>query len=253
METGNDNLYYVGVRFSDSQTEYSYICTDLSVKVGDQVIVPVYNGEELQATVIAAQFYSPDEVPYPVGKTKKVIRKVEPEQEKTAEEKPVSVVEKEKAVQPDKKQKTVTSITKNKKHTTSSSDIIAIVLTLILAVPLCTVILSFPMCVPLVLLGWNGSDGSGWLPIVFALPISIYVCIHMLNKAEPGGSTRRGIRGTYYNDSGSSEDAGGGWYPGCHEDKALSSTDRLFDFNGDGHLNAFERSERYDFFFGDDE
>ena len=249
-ETRKDKLYFVGVRFIHGYNVFPYICTDLSVKVGDQVIVPVYSGEELKATVVTAQFCYPDEVPHPFKTMLTVIRKVEPEKEKTLEGKPVSVVAKEKATQPEKKQGDVTNLTKKKKRSVSASDVIATIFTLMLAIPFYTVIFSFLVCIPLAVLGLNISDGGGWLPIIIAFPIAIYACIRSLKKQGPSGSTQRG---TYYKNSNSSNEAGGGWYPGCPEDSILSSTDSLFDYDGDGHLDAFESSSRYDAFFGDDE
>jgi hypothetical protein len=67
---------YCGVEFSESGQIYHYRTTDLRIVVGDRVIVPV--GEEnyeREVTVRSIEFCRWDDTPYPLEKTKQIIRK----------------------------------------------------------------------------------------------------------------------------------------------------------------------------------
>lgn len=65
---------YVSVCFRPGAQSYSYRTTDSSVKVGDMVVVPAGH-EEKVGSVTAVEKYKKSNVPYPVEKTKLVIRK----------------------------------------------------------------------------------------------------------------------------------------------------------------------------------
>ncbi|MEA5069429.1 MAG: hypothetical protein VB067_10600, partial [Christensenellaceae bacterium] len=66
---------YCGVEFSDGGKVYHYRTTDLRIDVGDEVIVPVgENNHELKATVETVEFCRWDDTPYPLEKTKEIIR-----------------------------------------------------------------------------------------------------------------------------------------------------------------------------------
>ena len=221
METENGKLYYVGVQFDNSRVTYSYICDDLTVKAGDRVIVPVSENQEIKATVITARLYSLNEVPYPFEKTKRVIRK-----------------QADSAVQ-----------AKKKANSRKKKELITNIIAVILATPIYTLIFGFIIALIMLVMGWRIVEGLWWIPFLIAFPIAVGAGIYHCNRTP----TRAIRRGTYYKNSKSSDDTGGGWYPGCPEDEVLSSTDSLFDFNNDGHLDEFESSTRYDSFFGDDE
>jgi len=66
---------YCGVEFSESGRIYHYRTTDVRIKVGDTVIVPVGNDNyEKEATVNSIEFCRWDNTPYPLEKTKEIIR-----------------------------------------------------------------------------------------------------------------------------------------------------------------------------------
>ena len=67
---------YCGVRFENSYKIYHYISDDRSVKIGDYVIVPVGSeNKESIAQVAESKSYDILHAPYPVEKTKHIIRK----------------------------------------------------------------------------------------------------------------------------------------------------------------------------------
>lgn len=72
-----EKLLYAKVKLGDSSFGYSYRCNDQSIKAGDKVIVPVGDKQEITGTVISVDFYARDQVPYPIEKTKFIIRKAE--------------------------------------------------------------------------------------------------------------------------------------------------------------------------------
>lgn len=71
---GFGNYTYVFVCFRPGAQSYSYRTNDSSIKVGDLVIVPAGNEEKI-GYVTSVQKYKRSDVPYPVEKTKLVIRK----------------------------------------------------------------------------------------------------------------------------------------------------------------------------------
>ncbi len=251
IETGNDKLYYVGVQFNSNSYKYSYICADLSVKPGDQVIVPVFGGKELRATVVTAQFYSLSEVPYPIEKTKRVVRKVEHEVVETAEGKPdfVLAAENVQMKQQEKEHEKTTAHDKKIRHSKTGETIINII-AILLATPIYALIIGFFFVMVFSMLGWKTADGGVWMPFLLAVPFAFGVSVyHAFNHP----ATRGTKRGTYYKNSRSSNEGTDGWYPGCPEEGMFSSMDNMFDYDGDGHLDEFESSSKYDSFFGDDE
>lgn len=69
---------YCGVEFSDGGKIYHYRTTDLRIEVGDEVIVPVgENNYEREATIKTVEFCRWDDTPYPLEKTKEIIRMVD--------------------------------------------------------------------------------------------------------------------------------------------------------------------------------
>mgnify|MGYP002558774052 CR=1 FL=1 len=67
---------YCGVVFDDNTLVFHYIANDENIRPGDAVIVPVgINNEEKEATVVSVGEYLSNAVPYPIAKTKEVIRK----------------------------------------------------------------------------------------------------------------------------------------------------------------------------------
>ena len=78
VETQEDeSIYtYCGVSFGHSTHPYSYRTEDTTIKVGDTVIVPVgENEDEVKGKIVFVGQYAGGAVPYPVEKTKFVIRK----------------------------------------------------------------------------------------------------------------------------------------------------------------------------------
>jgi ADP-ribosylglycohydrolase len=67
---------YCGVKFSNSGGIYHYRTTDLRIDVGDIVIVPVGDdNHEQEVTVKTVDYCRWDDTPYPLEKTKQIIRK----------------------------------------------------------------------------------------------------------------------------------------------------------------------------------
>ena len=72
------DIIYCGVEFSEFGYTYHYITDDDSIEVGDKVIVPVGNdNREMKGYVSEKQYCTKDDVPYPLSKVKKIIRKIE--------------------------------------------------------------------------------------------------------------------------------------------------------------------------------
>ena len=69
-----DDYIYCSVRFKHGYKEYYYICDDFKVDVGDFVVVPGSNGQETVGQVINVEYFQEEEVPYPIEKTKHIIR-----------------------------------------------------------------------------------------------------------------------------------------------------------------------------------
>lgn len=78
LESEKDEIIYIycGVRFSNRI--YHYRTNDETIQVGDSVIVPAgWEKEEKLAKVVSVGKYARIAVPFPVEKTKFILRKVE--------------------------------------------------------------------------------------------------------------------------------------------------------------------------------
>ncbi len=72
----NREFIYCGVMFDYQDRIYQYRTDDKTIRPGDKVVVPVgEDNEEKTARVISVDVYRSNSVPYPVHKTKKIIRK----------------------------------------------------------------------------------------------------------------------------------------------------------------------------------
>lgn len=256
MKTENNMLYYVNIQFDGSNRLYSYISHDLSVKVGDEVLVPVYDNETRNGIVISAGLYSVDDAPYPIEKTKTVIRKMITDEQKELFQRlafDLNAVKKQRLI--DEANETISvseEVNENneqKPKETQSVDIIAGIFTTVIATPILTLIFGFIIAIILLFLGWEDDDDL-WLPFVLAVPVAIGFCIYAIMNPAPVQS-KKSVK---YHPKGSNGNSfGGGWTPGCPEEKMFSSTDSAFDFDGDGHLNSIESDTKFGIFFGDDE
>ena len=75
----DDKIYtFCGVAFPHAQRPYSYRTEDTTIKVGDLVLVPV-GDKETTGTVVSVGQYMRIAAPYPVDKTKFIIRKIDGE------------------------------------------------------------------------------------------------------------------------------------------------------------------------------
>ena len=256
MKTDDQFYYYVSVQFKENNASYSYICPDLSVKVGDEVLVPVYENKEMIGKVVSAMFCTADDAPYPIEKTNTVIRKIITDEQKELFQRlafDLNAVKKQRLI--DKANETISvseEVNENneqKRKETQSVDIIAGVFTTVIATPILTLIFSFIIAIILLFLGWEADDDI-WLPFLLAVPGSIAFCIYAIMNPAPMQS-KKSVK---YHPKGSSGNSfGGGWTPGCPEEKMFSFMDDAFDFDGDGHLNSVESDAKFDIFFGDDE
>ena len=68
---------FVTVSFGSEKT-YSYL-TEIEILVGDKVLVPVGNSNELKEVVVVSvqKYYKNERPPYPLDKVKKVVKKVD--------------------------------------------------------------------------------------------------------------------------------------------------------------------------------
>lgn len=89
LDNLNDDYFYLSVRYADLNNEpcydcydkcYNYLSDDKSVKEGDIVLVNC-SGMDTIAKVISAKYYKGFEVPFPVSKTKHIIKKIQNEEE----------------------------------------------------------------------------------------------------------------------------------------------------------------------------
>ena len=72
----NTEYIYCGVAFPYSERFYLYRTDDKTIRPGDRVIVPIgEDNEEKSAQVVSVDVYRYNDVPYPVHKTKVIIRK----------------------------------------------------------------------------------------------------------------------------------------------------------------------------------
>lgn len=67
---------YCSVVFEEGQKSYYYLTEDDSIKIGDFVLVPVgKDNREVVVEVVNIEYFSEDNVPLPIEKTKRIIRK----------------------------------------------------------------------------------------------------------------------------------------------------------------------------------
>lgn len=67
---------YCSVKFGSGYKSYYYIADDDSIEVGDYVVVPVGNDHHRSvAEVVKVEFFAEEDVPFPIEKTKHIIRK----------------------------------------------------------------------------------------------------------------------------------------------------------------------------------
>lgn len=247
-------FYYIGVRFDERAMAYSYLCQDLSVRVGDDVLVPVYDAEERIGKVVTAAFYSVDDVPYPLEKTKSVIRKIPSEETEAEIEELVSALNTLKTARIQNDSDDTAPVSEKPSpdpskdtHVSSHTDTVANILTVFIITPILTLIFGLILAFILILLGWEADNGI-WAPFALALPIAIAFCIYAIESPTPPQSTKPVKRHSHSGTGGS-----GVWLPGCPEEELFSSMDDAFDFDGDGHLDDVESSTKCDIFFGDDD
>jgi len=66
-----------GVFFEGGYKEYNYLTDDESIQVGDEVEIPVgVDNHVVKAKIADVNYYYKEEAPYPIEKTKKILRKV---------------------------------------------------------------------------------------------------------------------------------------------------------------------------------
>ena len=67
---------YCSVVFEEGQKSYYYLTEDDSIKIGDFVLVPAgKDNREVVVEVVNIEYFSEDNVPLPIEKTKRIIRK----------------------------------------------------------------------------------------------------------------------------------------------------------------------------------
>lgn len=252
MRTDERIYYYVGVGFENSTVIYSYLCNDLTVKIGDYVLVPISDNYETTGHVVSAVFCIADETSCPPGKTKTVIRKVIQFAPKPEEREPAAVLNpgKEKKAEEARVSSSAAVLkTKEPGKETKRIDVVSSVITGLIFTPITTFVFGVFLSFIFIVFGWDAGESS-FLPFVIAFPIAVSVCVYTITHPKTPSQIYQKSRS--HGGSGGKE-SGGGWFPGCPEDQLLSSTDKDFDFNGDGHLDSAESSIRYYAFFGDDE
>lgn len=74
---GAAEYIYCSVEFTPGAKRYHYRTEDRSLKLGDRIIVPVgENGSESVAVIKGIEYFTADRLPYPLDKTKAIIRKL---------------------------------------------------------------------------------------------------------------------------------------------------------------------------------
>lgn len=77
QERKPDEVIYCMVSFNKGGINYSYLTDDESISVGNRVVVPVGDDNtERIGFVDAVNFYLPENVPYPLDKVKKIVRRI---------------------------------------------------------------------------------------------------------------------------------------------------------------------------------
>jgi len=76
LKRRKDDIIYCSVIFEDGSRSYYYIADDDSIEVGDFVLVPAGTDNHLAiVNVVKIEHFSREDVPFPVEKTKHIIRK----------------------------------------------------------------------------------------------------------------------------------------------------------------------------------
>lgn len=76
-DLGSEVYTYCGVMLPFSSMPYSYLTDDDSIKIGDTVLVPVgFEETETEGQVVSVGRFLPVGAPYPVNRTKKIIRRI---------------------------------------------------------------------------------------------------------------------------------------------------------------------------------
>lgn len=78
---------FLSVTFLESYKNYYYLTDDDSIKVGDYVIVPVgRNNYKEIAEVVNVEYFDEKNAPFPIERTKEIIRKCTPDEIDSIEE-----------------------------------------------------------------------------------------------------------------------------------------------------------------------
>lgn len=76
MKHHQSESIFCSVAFDEGCKSYYYLTDDDSIEVGDFVIVPAgKDNHEVVAEVVNIEYFSEENVPLPVEKTKRIIRK----------------------------------------------------------------------------------------------------------------------------------------------------------------------------------
>ena len=80
-------LIYCRVQFEQARKTYYYRTQDDHIRVGDWVIVPTGRDDHpTAAKVVEVAYFAPADVPFPLEKTKQILRKCTPEEQRSIEE-----------------------------------------------------------------------------------------------------------------------------------------------------------------------
>lgn len=73
-----ENEYiFVNVYFEWGGKTYCYLCDDELIQDGDEVLVPVGREGELKTVIVdSVELHTAEDAPFPIGKCKKVVRRV---------------------------------------------------------------------------------------------------------------------------------------------------------------------------------
>lgn len=75
-----NNHIFCSVTFDEGHKSYYYLTEDDSIEIGDFVVVPVgKDNHEAVVEVVHIEYFSDDNVPLPVEKTKRIIHKCKDE------------------------------------------------------------------------------------------------------------------------------------------------------------------------------
>lgn len=80
VRRGKGEYIFCSVVFSENSKSYYYMTDDETIKIGDYVLVPVgETNEEKRVKVVNVEYFTSENAPYPVNRTKKIIEKCEPD------------------------------------------------------------------------------------------------------------------------------------------------------------------------------